>query len=105
MLKCRCGTMFDSPDYVEDFSSEYFGRRVTHYMGVCPNCGSDDFEEMDKCEVCGEWIDPGEELCDNCRGLIKDIADEIRGKARYMTLRYKLKYDEFMDHLIRELDE
>lgn len=48
MLKCRCGTMFDSPDYVEDFSSEYFGRRVTHYMGVCPSCGSDDFEEMDK---------------------------------------------------------
>ena len=101
----NCQTMFDSPDSVEDFTSEFWGASVRHYASVCPNCGSDDFEEMDKCVVCGEWINPGEELCENCRGLIKDIADEIRGKARYMTLRYKLKYNEFMDHLIRELDE
>ena len=101
----NCQAMFDSPNEVEDFTSEFWGARVRHMTSVCPNCGSDDFDEMDKCEICGEDINPGEELCENCRGLIKDIADEIRGKARYMTLRYKLKYDEFMDHLIRELDE
>lgn len=102
MLKCQCGTMFDFPDYVEDFSSEYFGRRVTHYMGVCPNCGSDDFEEMDKCEICGEWIDPGAEVCECCKEAIEDLASEIREKARDLT--HKTNYNEFMSHLIEELD-
>lgn len=101
----NCGATFDSPNTVTDFSSEFWGANVQHYKSECPNCGSDDFDEMDKCEMCGEDINPGEELCENCRGLIKDIADEIRGKARYMTLRYKLNYNEFMDHLIQELDE
>ena len=106
MYKCQnCQRTFDSLNCMIDSYSEYWGASTPLYKSVCPYCGSDDYEEMDKCEICGEWIDPGEELCDNCRGLIKDIADEIRGKARYMTLRYKLKYDEFMDHLIRELDE
>ena len=101
----NCQTMFDSPDEVEDFTSEFWGARVRHMTSVCPNCGSDDFEEMDKCEVCGEWIDPGDELCDNCRGLIKDIADDIRKKARYTTDRFNLKYGEFISHLVTELDE
>lgn len=101
----NCQQMFDSPNAVLDSDSEYWGANVHHYTSVCPNCGSDEFEEMDKCDVCGEWINPGEELCENCRELIKDIADDIRAKGRYMTLRYKLKYNEFMDHLIRELDE
>lgn len=106
MYKCQnCQEMFDSPNAVLDSDSEYWGRRVHHYTSVCPNCGSDDFEEMDKCEVCGEWIDPGEELCDNCRGLIKDIADDIRKKARYTTDRFNLKYTEFISHLVTELDE
>lgn len=94
--------MFDSPDYVEDFSSEYFGRRVTHYMGVCPSCGSDDFEEMDKCEICGEWIDPGAEVCECCKESIEDLASEIREKVRDLT--HKTNYNEFMSHLIEELD-
>lgn len=94
--------MFDSPDYVEDFSSEYFGRRVTHYMGVCPSCGSDDFEEMDKCEICGEWIDPGAEVCECCKESIEDLASEIREKVRDRT--HKTNYNEFMSHLIEELD-
>lgn len=102
MLKCRCGTMFDSPDYVEDFDSEYFGRSVTHYMGVCPSCGSDDFEEMDKCEICGEWIDPGAEVCECCKESIDDLASEIREKVRDLT--HKTNYNEFMSHLIEELD-
>lgn len=102
MLKCRCGTMFDSPDYAEDFSSEYFGRRVTHYMGVCPSCGSDDYDEMDKCEICGEWIDPGEEVCECCKESIEDLASEIREKVRDLT--QKTNYNEFMSHLIEELD-
>lgn len=104
MYKCQCGMMFDSPEYEKDFSSEYFGRQVTHYTGVCPNCGSDEFEEMDKCDVCGEWIDPGTEMCDCCRKFIEDLASDIRGKVREKTIVHKLKYNEFINHLIEELD-
>ena len=103
-LCANCGRTFDSPDEVADFTSEYFGATVTHTTTVCPSCGSDDFDEMDKCEVCGEEIAPGEELCENCRELIRDCAEDVRGRARYMTLRYNLKYNEFVTHLIEELD-
>ena len=106
MYRCsRCGQTFDSPDTVVDFFSEAWGRQVKHYTSVCPNCGSDDFDEMDKCEICGEWISPGEDVCDNCAELIKDISEDIRGRVRYVSLRYKLKYDEFIEHLIKELNK
>ena len=101
----NCQTMFDSPNEVEDFTSEFWGARVRHMTSVCPYCGSDDFDEMDKCEICGEDINPGEELCENCRGLIKDIAEDIRKKARYTTDRFNLKYTEFISHLITALYE
>lgn len=99
-----CRQTFDSPNCVLDSYSEYWGAIAHHYKSVCPHCGSDDFEEMDKCEICGEWIDPGAELCDNCRDLIKSIANDIRAKARYTTDRFNLKYGEFINHLVTELD-
>ena len=106
MYICRnCQQMFDSPNAVIDSDSEYWGRRVHHYTSVCPCCGSDDFEELDKCEVCGGWINPGDELCEVCDGLIKEVADDIRKKARYTTDRFNLKYGEFISHLVTELDE
>ena len=106
MFKCMdCQRTFDSLNCVIDSYSEYWGYSTPHYKSVCPYCGGDDYEEMDKCEICGEWIDPGEELCDNCGELIKDIANDIRAKARYTTDRFNLKYSEFISHLITELDE
>jgi len=101
----RCRETFDFPNVETDFTSEYFGAIVSHKIGVCPYCGSDEIGEMDKCEICGEWIAPGEELCECCHDLIKDIGDDIRAKARYVSLKYKLDYKEFMNHLIDELEE
>lgn len=105
MFQCsKCGTMFDFPEEVTDFYSECWGAPARHTTTVCPCCGSNDFDEMDKCEICGEYIAPGEELCENCRDLIHDIGDDIRAKARYVTLLHKLNYNEFIDHLIKDLD-
>lgn len=100
----NCQQTFDSPNETEDFTSECWGTPVRHMTCVCPYCGSGEFEEMDRCEMCGEYINPGEEICENCRDLIDDIAGDIRSKARYMTLRYQLNYNEFISHLIEELD-
>ena len=102
-LCANCGRMFDSPDEVEDFTSEYWGATVRHYTTVCPNCGSDDFDEMDKCQVCGNDIPPGEKICENCHDLIRDVADSIKGNARYISLRYNLNYNEFIENLMEEL--
>lgn len=105
-LCANCGEMFDSPNEVNDFVSEYWGAPVTHTTCVCPSCGSDEFDEMEKCLICrNEWVAPGEELCECCHDLIKDIGDDIRAKARYVSLKYKLDYKEFMNHLIDELEE
>lgn len=51
MYKCNeCGTEFETPDTVMDRG----GRRIitdwsqVSYVKVCPECGSDDFTEVDK---------------------------------------------------------
>lgn len=102
-LCANCGQTFDSPKDVADFTSEYWGERVTHYTPACPYCGSDDFDRMRKCVVCGEDISPDERLCDNCRELIRDVADSIKSNARYLSLRYNLDYTEFIENLMEEL--
>lgn len=101
----RCQETFDFPNVETDFTSEYFGAIVNHKIGVCPYCGSDEIDEMDKCDICGEWIAPGEELCENCHDLIRDIADEVKRKARYTTDRFNLDYNEFISHLMDRLEE
>lgn len=101
----RCHKTFDFPNEATDFTSEYFGRPVNHKIGVCPCCGSSEIAEMEKCDICGEWIAPGEDLCENCRDLIRDIADEVKRKARYTTDRFNLNYNEFISHLMDRLEE
>lgn len=106
MYLCEnCGATFNIPDEVNDFSSEFWGATVTHTTCVCPSCGSDDFVEMDRCDMCGEDIAPGEELCENCRYLVDDIANDIKSKCKYMELRYRLKYKELIYHLCEALDK
>ncbi len=99
----RCGRTFDFPDSVVDFRSEMWGRRVGHYVSVCPYCQDDDFDEMDRCEICGEYIPPGEEICDNCHELISDYRDIITGRIRELSITHKLNYDELIEHLKEEL--
>lgn len=99
----RCGEMFDCPDSVFDFYSEAWGRTVKHYTSVCPHCHSDDYDEMDKCEICGEYIPQGEGICENCRDLIDDYRDIITGRIRELTITHKLNYNEFMENLKENL--
>lgn len=99
----RCSQTFGSLDKVYDFSSEAWGRTVDHYKSVCPNCGSDDYDEMDKCEICGEYIPPGEGICENCHDLVDDMTDAIRGRLRELAITHKLNYDELLEAVIENL--
>lgn len=104
MYKCEnCGEEFEDPNNVEDFSSEYFGRMVTHYTNVCPCCGSDDFQEMDKCEICEEYIPAGEVICENCKELVDGFVSEIRGKAREKSIIHRLNFDELITQIAEGL--
>lgn len=99
----RCKETFDSLDAVYDFSSEAWGQTVRHYRSVCPHCGSDDYDEMDKCEICGEYIMPGEGICENCRVLVEDMTDSIRGRLREISITHKINYEELLEKIIENL--
>ena len=99
----NCKHIFEEPAEQYDFTSECWGAPVTHSVNVCPNCGSDEIDEMDKCDVCGEYIAPGEGVCDNCRGLIRDIVGYIRHRVNYTAMKYNLTYEELMYRIIEDL--
>lgn len=78
MYKClNCGAVFDYPDYEDDFTSEYFGRSVTHHISVCPECRSDELDTAERCQLCGEYHSGESDYCADCVDLIKDYFDSV----------------------------
>ena len=77
MYKCgRCGAYFSEPIIGE------MEQDTGYTPSMCPECGEpDDYEEADNCVVCGEPIEMGEELCDDCKedvkSLMKKVASEL----------------------------
>lgn len=64
MYRCSCGAMFAEPDYLEVCYEDYYGvssmfpNRNYGTFAVCPECGSDDLEEIfcdEVCEDCSIW--------------------------------------------------
>jgi hypothetical protein len=78
MYKClNCGAVFDYPDYEDDFTSEYFGRPVTHHISVCPECRSDELDTAERCQLCGEYHSGESDYCADCVDLIIDYFDSV----------------------------
>lgn len=70
-----CQSLFDESEMEVEELSHDSEIEPGETLCKCPNCGSDDFEEADRCECCGEYIRPGRTLCEDC----EDAADnEIR---------------------------
>lgn len=75
MFICNdCGAMYDSlekfHEYIDDDGHEY-----NIYYG-CPNCRSDNVDQLCKCDLCGEYVADGYVLlkdgtiaCNNCYTL------------------------------------
>ena len=84
MMYCNdCNELFlDSeaesrPTVLED------GKPPWERVMLCPFCGSEDLDEADSCERCGEPIPPGEHLCECCEddlyGIVQGAIESYKG--------------------------
>lgn len=50
MFRCNdCDAVFTEPDTYRELIGEYWGTPAYETFGCCPECGSDDYEEVDEC--------------------------------------------------------
>lgn len=102
MMFCmNCGRIFDDPRNVPDFTSEYFGEPVTHYISVCPGCGSDEIQEAVRCRICGEWST--DDICEYCEEEISGLVTDIRGLIGEKTAERDLDLSELITEIAERL--
>ena len=81
MYYCRnCGATFESGEEMKiKERSEYFGFLAEEENSVCPECGSDDFEESFFCRICEHVFPKSMEDCECvCEECTENIRDELR---------------------------
>lgn len=86
MYRCEdCGRFFEEPVVVHDDPSASGVSLPSGYYTewYCPHCGSDKVEEAGKCQSCGEPVEKGKVLCDNCS---LDLLIELRELADMMDI-------------------
>lgn len=73
MFKCLdCGHVFETPDEFRENHGDP-GKGYESF-GVCPECSSDDYEEVEQCSECGEWFSPDELYsCGCCESCLQDL--------------------------------
>lgn len=61
-----CGAVFETAK-IEKENHPYGMGYATEEYCVCPSCGSTNFSEAEKCELCGEYCaELNEGLCESC---------------------------------------
>ncbi len=82
MFRClSCHHSFNDFQYKKEEIGECAGTPAFECHAVCPECGSDDWDEAEYCDECGElfgnceleFCENGQVLCENCR---KDKEEE-----------------------------
>lgn len=75
MVRCeRCKGVFEERELDSRYSYD------TGRYDVCPDCGGEDFEEVIRCENCGEWVsceEADEGFCPDCAGKTLRLFREI----------------------------
>ncbi len=99
MICNNCDAYFDMPDTVkEPMDDDFNGQRSFMGYQVCPECGSLDIEETDRC-VCGEIKRKKDDYCFGCLDItskviscaVTDIVEFLnisRPQAREMLRNY-----------------
>lgn len=105
MFYCNeCKEIFD--EYDAEARKEYpnstdFPNSYYTYL-VCPNCHSDNIQEAQRCELCGEWHpeDEGEE-CETCKLDFDEILSNYIREARE---RYGADKEQIIEAIGRRID-
>ena len=94
----NCEKIFEETEL--DAGENYF--RMPIY--ICPNCRSEDLEECDTCELCGEYIEPDTMFCRDCREEIKTTWENmIHGLSKERRVNYKDMEEMVCDWIEREV--
>lgn len=101
----NCNEVFDEDDVqIRDIYEYMDGRRYLFGREVnCPKCGEElNLEEANTCQICGEYISPHEQLCDECK---EDLDILIEQKMDEIVLDTGISKDELIEQLDRWLSE
>ena len=113
MYKCRkCGNIFENTSKSRNdrrYDPEYDG-----CVSNCPDCGFDDYIEVEPCRVCGKYIgsDNFKRMCSDCENMVRndmkkelfefcrnlkdyefDILEDILSKLELTSLIRKIRYE------------
>ena len=69
-MECKEGhTQIDGRTYRNPYEDEYF----------CPNCGEEFYamEEAKECPICGEYMNPDREICEECETELKVYIEQM----------------------------
>ena len=85
--KCEHGHVFFENEMVQVrvMEGEYLRERY-----VCPDCGTEDFEEARPCSECGDYFTETEledNLCEKCRDAVNDEHFLVLSKATDGSMR------------------
>lgn len=85
-----CGSYFDETEMEQEveYHSELKGMGGINYetFGVCPYCRSEDIQECEQCDLCGDQVNKtyyisGKDLCEDCANKLKAIMTEAKDKV------------------------
>ena len=95
MYKClHCGNEF------EDIDRRHYDCGTGVWEEYCPNCGSEDFEEADKCEICGEIFPESETENGVCKECLERASNDTETLMRY-ALHVNAFTGEELDEILR----
>lgn len=105
MYRCdECEALFSEPQTAL--------KESTVPYGICPNCGADIYEEVARCDMCGEWREAGDVrrisgqlICETCLEKVKDILGRLTSHTvETVAEAYGLERSDVRD-LLREIME
>lgn len=105
-----CEAEFFEPKVAYEHRSELngMGGITSEGFTVCPECGSDDIEEMSTCDLCKEekpkliWVGD-KEVCKDCREWVLEKVDETRDRIGEHFSLDRLETDRLLLEIMEEL--
>ncbi len=103
MYKCeKCGNIYD-------YNGKTWGQpgydpeNGDGMVGNCPDCGSDDYIEVESCRVCGDYVSSNSyfKMCEDCEAKVRK---EVKKKL-YDFCKDLEDYEfDILEHIVSEVE-